>query len=54
MAMVSWGTHLVGVFPIPQHPCHINGMGAVPSRSLSWEHCGSWSANGVLVKEGRR
>jgi hypothetical protein len=35
MATASWGTHIVGVFPIPQCPCHIRGMGAVGSRLLS-------------------
>ena len=51
--MASWGTHLFGVFPIPQHPCHVCGMGAATSRLQSWVCCGSWFANEGLVRRWR-
>jgi len=37
MVMGIWAHSRLGVCPIPQHPCHICGMGADPC-SLTWVH----------------
>jgi len=37
----SWGTHLFGVFPIPQHLCHICGMGGHGCCCLSFAVLGA-------------